>query len=251
MDVKRYERDKLQDEFGWVGKENWDKVIVEELKYNTDYNSKSIIEPITITDKKLINSFLGDFLLTEEIYLPIHGFLSTVPRYKYTFISGNKTFQIAVEDENTIGIGTGNYDTTRYFTLPIAHLLGDAFTPSSKWEEASNIETKIANSQLIIKPNTSDLNFEYLQYKSVRTLWVAESISKAKLLSAKPKEINVDENKKDFIAYYFGNQIVLNPYGKYLNIIDGNKNYWYEFESTDGEEFDVNQMFVLQLWTAG
>lgn len=210
-DILLREKLKIKDEFKWINTNQWDSVVITPIDSEEKY--------VFVNNEDILKDLNDFFYITREVVMPPSGFRPDIQRYLYTFISGDKQYDVAIVERGIVEID-GHY----YETNPYIHKLGDAYIKGSSWSKAGNIETKIADAGLIMT------TFGPI-YSDWRIHMLADVISKGNLINEKTSLSK--EEGVNYIAYYYGEEILIKVYTDYICINDGSKEYWYELEDAD------------------
>ncbi|SHJ71159.1 hypothetical protein [Paramaledivibacter caminithermalis] len=207
-DVFLKEKNKIKNAYPWLETEKWDKIVIAPHDSDDKY--------ISVNDSRILNS-IGDFLhLKYETHEPPSGFTPDIPTYLYTFIKGDKQYDIEVVDRGIVEI-EGKY----YVANLNIHKLGEALIPSSSWNKPGNIDTKIASGGILIAN-------QGVSYSTFRMTMFAKTLSEGKLLNNAPSDKG--EKKGESTIFSHGEEIKLESYDSYLHIINNEKEYWYSLK---------------------
>lgn len=209
IDAFLKEKREIKDRYPWLETMSWDKMVI----VSQDTDDKYIF----VNDERILNHICDDFLhLKYETYEPPAGFDPDIPRYTYTFIKGDDTYDVSVVDRGIVEID-GKY----YVTNLNVHKLGEALMPSPNWNKPGNVDTKIASGGILV----ADDGVSFSQF---RMQMFASMLSEATLLDRKPKDKG--EKKSAGTLFSHGEEIEIECYNSYLHITDNKQEYWYRFE---------------------
>lgn len=202
------EEKKIEENYPWLETQEWDKIVI--VSQDTDDRY------VFVNDARILNS-ISDFLHLEyETHEPPSGFHTDIPRYAYTFIKGDKMYDVVVVDRGVVEID-GKY----YVTNINVHKLGEALMPSPAWNKPGNIETKIASGGILAADHG-------VSYSNFRMTMFANILSEGTLLDGEPSDKG--EKKGESVLFSHGEEIKLESYDSYLHIVNNEQEYWYNLQ---------------------
>lgn len=202
------EDNKIEEAYPWLETQEWDKIVIVPEDTEDKY--------IFVNDARILNR-INDFLYLEyETIEPPSGFKPDIPRFNYTFIKGDKQYDVRVVERGIVEI-EGKY----YVANLNVHKLGEALMPSPEWNKPGNIYTKIASGGILIAD-------QGVSYSPFRMTMFADILTEGELLDNQPA--NKGEKKGESTLFSHGEEIKLESYDSYIHIVDDSQEYWYKLE---------------------
>ncbi|MBC8061642.1 MAG: hypothetical protein H7Y18_13380 [Clostridiaceae bacterium] len=206
-----------EENYRWAKEEEWDKILVYKSGFSND--------KIEIKEKVFMKNIYFENLMLQQSEPP-NGPQSDVEYYTYEFIKGDKTYKVNVVGRDTIEYAGGNFLTNKYI-----YNLGKSLLPRPKFIITDSVINKIYESGAL----HGEREFNYLVLNSFRIHGFAnalqDGISKGDIVDISKSPVNFGDMKEKFTFYYYGEKIHMEVYQNYLCIKDGNKTYWYKYES--------------------
>ncbi len=114
----------------------------------------------------------------------------------------------------------------RYFFCENGQILGNAFLPAPCYMKTDYLETKIAQSGLVMGEPGSGFDLPCLD--TARIICFANALCEAARLSTPPA--NPGQIKFVLTFHRFGEQLLMKGYEKYLEVIEGSRHHWYRHD---------------------